>query len=65
MTDKANDISSYFKGHLQEIKKEKEKIDKLLKELNQRVRVATKTIGEKYNLKKYIYLGWSFLGCFR
>ncbi len=60
MTDKTNDISSYVKGHLREIKKEEEKTVKLFKELNQRVRVVAKTIGEKYNLKK-IYLFGSLL----
>ncbi len=59
MTDKTNDISSFVKGHLQEIEKE-EKTVKLFKELNQKVRVVSKTVGEKYKVNK-IYLFGSLL----
>ena len=57
MIKKENDISSYLKGHLKDIKIQKRETDELYEKLNKKVRLVAEKIGKKYELKRVYLFG--------
>ncbi|MGM0438338.1 MAG: nucleotidyltransferase family protein [Bacillota bacterium] len=57
MIKKENDISSYLKGHLKDIKIEERETDELYDKLNKKVRLVAEKIGKKYELKRVYLFG--------